>query len=272
MCTYLALSKDLEDGLLDLVCVLVEAHVLQHHDTAKQQRGRVSETLASDVRGGTVHGLEDGALVTDVSRGSETETTDQTGAHVRKNVSVKVGHDEHLIVVGQWVRYHLQTGVVEELGVELNARVLLAQLLGGLEEETVGHLHDGGLVDGADLLAANVLSVLEGEAEHALRGLPCDKLDGLDNTVDHDVLDSGVLALGVLTDQDSVDIVVGGLVAGDRLAGTDVGEEVKGSAKGQVQGDVALANRGLRGISIRLPPLHSQDTIAHTARGPLSAT
>lgn len=252
--------------------MLIETHVLQHHDTAEKQRSRVSETLAGDVRGGTVDGLEDGALVADVSGRGKTETTDETGAHVRENVSVKVGHDEHLIVVGQWVRYHLQTGVVEKLGVELNAGVLLAQLLGGLEEETVGHLHDGGLVDGADLLAANVLCVLEGEAEHALRRLPCDKLDGLHNTVDHDVLDSGVLALGVLTDQDSVDVVVGGLVAGDGLAGTDVREKVEGSTEGQVQGDVALANRGLRGISIRLPPLHFQDTIAHTARGPLSAT
>ena len=57
--TYLALSKSVKGGLLDTRSVLGETHVLQHHDTAEQESSRVGETLASNVGGGTVDGLED---------------------------------------------------------------------------------------------------------------------------------------------------------------------------------------------------------------------
>jgi hypothetical protein len=99
-------------------------------------------------------------------------------------------------------------------------------------------------VDNADLLAANRLGVLEGVAQDTLAGLAGDELDALDDAVNDNVLNARVLALGVLADQDRVDVVVGGLVAGNRAAGTQVGEEVEGAAEGEVEGDVALANGG----------------------------
>lgn len=241
----LALGQSVKDGLFNLVGVVVEAHVAQHHDGAEQQGGGVGEALAGNVGGGTVDGLEDGALVTDVAGGGQAETADETGAHVGQNVTVQVGHDEDLVVVGVGVGDHLQAGVVEQLGVELDVGEVLGNLLGGLEEETVGHLHDGGLVNDADLLAADGLGVLEGESQDTLAGLLGDELDALDNSVDDDVLDARVLALGVLSDQDGVNAVVGGLEAGDGSARSQVGEQVEGSSQGQVEGDVALANGGL---------------------------
>jgi hypothetical protein len=203
-----------------------------------------------------VDSLEDGAVVTDVTRGSKTETTDETSAHVGENVSIQVGHDEDLVVVGDRVGNHLQASVVQQLGVELNVGELLGDLAGSAEEETVGHLHDGGLVDSADLLPANVAGVLEGVSQNALRGLAGDELDALYDAIDDNVLNARVLSLGVLTDQDGVDVVVGSLVAGDGSAGTDVGEEVEGAAEGKVEGDVALANgrrkRALEGDQVLL--------------------
>lgn len=247
--TYLALGESLEDGGLDLVGLVVETHVLQHHDGGKEQGGGVGKTLAGDVGSGTVDGLEDGALVTNVAGRGQAETADQTGAHVGKNVTVKVGHDQDLVVVGGGVGDDLEAGVVEQLGVELDVGVLLGDLAAEVEEEAVGHLHDGGLVDDADLGLADVLGVLEGEAEHALAGLAGDELDRLDDAVDDDVLDAGVLALGVLTDEDGVDVVVGGLVSLDALAGTHVGEEVEGPSEGEVERDVTLADgRGERAL------------------------
>lgn len=239
---YLALSKDLEDGLLNVGGLLGETHVSQHHDGAEKKRGGVSELLASNVGRGSVDSLEDGAVVADVAGRSKTETADETSAHVGENVSVQVGHDEHLVVVGNRVGDHLQAGVVQQLSVELNVGELLGDLAGGAEEETVGHLHDGGLVHSADLLPANVAGVLEGVSQNALRGLAGDELDALDNAIDYNVLDTRVFSLGVLTDQDSVDVVVGGLVAGDGSAGADVGEEVEGTAESEVERDVALAD------------------------------
>ena len=241
----LALGEGGEGGLLDGVGLLGETHVTQHHDGAEQKGGGVRLLLASDIRGGAVDGLEDGDLVTHVAGGGEAEAADEAGAHVGEDVAVEVGHDEDLVVVGDGVGGHAQAGVVEELGVELDVGVLAGDLAGGVEEEAVRELHDGGLVDDADLLAADLLGVLEGEAEDALGGGAGDELDGLHDAVDDLVLDARVLALGVLADEDGVDIVVGGLVAGDGHAGAEVGEEVEGAAEGEVEGDVALADGGL---------------------------
>jgi hypothetical protein len=174
--------------------------VTEHHDGRKEEGSRVGESLALDIRGGTVDGLEDGALVTNVAGGGETKTTDETGAHVGENVTVEVRHDKDLVVVGKRVGDHLEAGVVEELSIELNVGEVLGNIVGDLEEETVGHLHDGGLVDDADLLAADGLGVLESETEDTLTSLAGDELDALDDTIDNNVLDTRVLALGVLTD------------------------------------------------------------------------
>lgn len=131
----------------------------------------------------------------------------------------------------------------------MDIREILGNVTSGGEEETVGHLHDGSLVDDADLGLANRLGILETEAEHTLRGGAGDKLDGLDNAINNLVLDTGVLSLGVLTDENGVDIVVWSLEAGDGTARTDVGEEVEGAAESQVEGDVALADGGLEKLS-----------------------
>jgi hypothetical protein len=104
---YLALGKHLEDGALDVVGVLVEVHVPQHHHGTEQQRSGVSQLLAGDIGRGTVDSLEDGALVTNVARWGETKTANQTSAHIRQNVSVQVGHDQDLVVVRDRVRDHL---------------------------------------------------------------------------------------------------------------------------------------------------------------------
>ena len=217
----------------------------QHHDRGEKKGGGVGKALAGDIRSGTVDGLEDGALVTNVAGGGKTKTTNQTGAHVGQNITVQVGHDKDLVVVRVGVGNHLKAGVVEELGVELDSREVLGDLASDVEEETVGHLHDGGLVNDANLGAANGLGVLKGEAKNALGGLAGDELDALNDTVDNDVLDAGVFTLGVLTDQHRVDAVVGGLEAGHGAAGTEVGEEVEGTAQGEVEGDVALADGSL---------------------------
>lgn len=267
----LALSQGVESSLLDTSSVFVETHVLQHHDGREQQGGRVGKTLASDVGSGTVDGLEDGALVTNVTGGSETKTTDQTGAHVGQNVTVQVGHDKDLVVVGSGVGDDLQARVVQQLGVELDIGEVLGDVAGSVEEQTVGHLHDGGLVYDANLLLVDRLRVLEGEAKDALGSLLGDKLDALHNTIHHDVLNTRVFTLSILTNQHGVDVVVGGLVTGDRTAGTDVGEQVEGTTQSEVQGDVALANGGLK-RSVLPNASAEEGGMKHTARGPLSAT
>lgn len=220
----------------------------EHHHGGEEEGGGVGKTLASNIGGGAVDGLEDGALITDVAGGGKTETTDETGAHVGENVTVKVGHDEDLVVVGSGVGGHLEAGVVEKLSIELDIGEVLGDLAGGVEEETIGHLHDGGLVDDANLLAVDGAGLLESVAEDTLGSLAGDELDGLDDAIDNDVLNARVLALSVLTDEDGVNTVVGGLEAGDGAARAEVGEKVEGPAEGQVKGNVALANGSLERV------------------------
>lgn len=239
---YLPLSQSIKDSLLDLISMVIKTHMLQHHHAAQQQRSRVRKGLASNIRRGAVNGLEDRALVADIARGSKTKATDKAGAHIGEDIAVEIWHDEDLIVVRGRVSDDLQTRVIEQLGVEFDIRKILADFTRDAEEQAVGHLHDGSLVDGADLPLANVLGVLKREAEDALRGGAGDEFDALDDAVDDDVLDAGVFAFGVLADEGDVDVVVGGLVAGDGLAGPHVGEEVEGAAEGEVQGDVAFAD------------------------------
>ena len=102
--------------------------------------------------------------------------------------------------------------------------------------------HDGRLVDGGDSVSAADLGVVERVSGDSLRGLVGDELDRLDDPVDELVLDTRVLALGVLTDEHRVDIVVSGLEPDDGRAGSDVGEQVERSSERQVERNVSLSD------------------------------
>jgi hypothetical protein len=56
----------------------------------------------------------------------------------------------------------------------------------------------------------------------------------LHNTVNHDVLNTGIFSLGVLSNKNCINTVIRSLVPGDRSAGPDIGEEVECSPKGKV--------------------------------------
>lgn len=86
------------------------------------------------------------------------------------------------------------------------------------------------------------LGVVESVSSDSLGSLVGNQLDGLNDTIDDLVLDTRVLSLGVLSDEDGVDVVVGGLEPDDGSARSDVGEEVEGSSKGEVEGNVSLSD------------------------------
>lgn len=142
---------------------------------------------------------------------------------------------------------YLQAGVIQKLSIELNMRELFRDFTGSAQKQTIGHLHDSSLVHGADLLPANRLCMLKRKSQDALGGLPGDQLDTLYNPLNDDVLDAGVLSLGILTNQDGVDVVVGGLVPSNGATWADIGKEVEGAAEGQVEGNMAFADGGLLG-------------------------
>jgi hypothetical protein len=84
----------------------------------------------------------------------------------------------------------------------------------------------------ANLEAVDVLGILECESEDALTCFSCDKLNALHDTVYYNMLNARVFSLGVLSDQDGIDVIVRGLVTGDRAAGPNVCEKVECPAEG----------------------------------------
>ena len=188
--TYLALGQHVENGLLYPVGMIVQPHMLQHHDTTQQQRRRVGELLALYVRRGPVHRFEDGALIANVAGWCESQPTDQAGAHVGQDIPVQIRHDENLVVVRDRIRHHLQASIVQQLGIELDVGEILGDPTRRVQEESIAHLHDGGFVHHPDFPLAYILRVLEGEAEDSLAGFLRDELDRLDDSVYDDVLDA----------------------------------------------------------------------------------
>lgn len=202
--------------------------------------------------------LTDGKAFADVGAGDETQATDEGSGAVREDVTVQVGSDDDVVVLG--LTEELVDHGVDNLLLNVDGGVLGVGegTLGGGAEQAVGLGQDVGLVgDGdegrlvdargagfADLLAAQGdVASHGGDAE---RGLLGDALDGLGNLALGGVAGGLLLdveVLGVLTDNDHVDGLGGGH---DGLDGAHVGVEVELLAEGDDGGRVALDGLGGR--------------------------
>lgn len=154
--------------------------------------------------------------------------------------------------------------------------------------------HDGCLVNGSDVGASVLLGVLKRVAGDALGSLVGDELDRLDDAIDdlshafqptvaprpslaltHLVLDTRVLSLSVLTNDDRVDAIVGRLVPDNGSARSDVSVKVESAAESQVERDVTFADWGSDGTVGRTSASRRRNPIdcyaLGVARGPLSA-
>ena len=239
----LALGDNGVDGLGDAVGVVIETKVPQQHGTTEKHSSGVGLVLALDVETDvSAAGLEDGDLATHVAAGDDTGATDEGGANVGQDATVQIRHDHDVELLGAGDGLH--GGVVDNHVVDLEGGVVLGGLVEGAAEQTVGELHDVGLVDAGDLAAAVGEGEGEGELGDALGLGAGDDLEGLDDAGDTLVLEAGVLTLGVLTDDAQVDVLVAGLVAGDVLDERDGGVDVELLAHGDVEALVAGAADG----------------------------
>lgn len=200
--------------------------------------------------------LTNGEALTNIGAGNETETANERGSTVGKNIAVQVGGNNDVVVFG--LAEQLVDHGVDDLLFDGDRGVLgIGQgLLGGGAEQAVGLRQHVGLVgDGneglavdagrglADLLAAqrNVTS----HGGNAERGLLGDALDGLGDLALGGVarrLLLDVQILGVLAHNDHVD-GLGGVQ--DRLDGAHVCVEIQALSQGDNGRRVALD--GVRG-------------------------
>ena len=223
--------------------MVIETEVAEEHGTAEEKSGRVGLVLALDIETDvTAAGLEDGDITAHVAAGNDTRATDEGSGDVGENTTVKVGHDHDVELLG--LADALHGGVIDDHVVALELGEVLGEAVEGAAEETIGELHDVGLVDAGNLLALVGKGELEGELGDALGLGAGDDLERLDDAIDGLVLEAGVLTLGVLTDDAEIDVLVAGLEAGDVLDEGDGGVDVELLAHGDVEALVAGAADG----------------------------
>lgn len=223
--------------------MVIKTKVAEQHGAGEDQSAGVGLVLALDVETDvTAAGLEDSDITAHVAAGDDTGTTDKSGSDVGEDTAVQVRHDHDIELLGAGDSLH--GGVVDNHVVDLQGRVVLGDLVEGAAEETVGQLHDVGLVDTGDLLAVVGESEAEGELGDALGLGAGDDLERLDDTLHGLVLEARVLTLSVLTDDAQVDVLVAGLVAGDVLDQGDRGVDVQLLTESDVEGLVARSLDG----------------------------
>lgn len=216
-------------------------------------------------------GLKHGDVAPHVAAGDDTGAANQGGADVGQNATVQVGHDHDVELLGLGDSLH--AGIIHNHVVNLDGGVVGSNGLDGPAEETVGQLHDVGLVDASDLLAVVGQGEGEGELGDALRLEAGDDLEGLDDARNALVLQAAVFTLGVLSDNDQIYVLVARVVTRDVLDQADGGVDVELLAHGDVKTLVAgSADGGVEdALQAKLVPLEGGDGLAEdlfgTARG-----
>lgn len=256
---------DVADGLLDGVGVVGESHVAEHHGGGEDEGSGVGNVLSSDIETDvTSSGLEDGNLLSKVGAGNDSGSSNETAGNVGDNVSVQVGGDEDVKLAG--VGDELHASVIDNHLVEVDLGVLLGDAAGGIEEETVGHLHDVGLVDGVDLLAAVGLGILESETSDLLRLFGGGNLQGLDDTGDGLVLQTRVLSFDLLANNNQIDTLVTGLDRGQAADGHNLDGLLKSTANQQVTRHGTVSVLGVEG-TLQKDTIASNTSVARRREG-----
>ena len=161
---------------------------------------------------------------------------------VAHDVAVEVRQHQHVVQLGLLDELHAH--VVDDAVLELDpAGVVRRDRPAALEEQPVGELHDVRLVHGRDLAPAVGDRVLEREAGDPLRGLAGDDLDALRGIAADDVLDARVEVLGVLADDDEVDVVEAADDALHRAGRAQVRVQAERLAERHVDAAEALPHR-----------------------------
>jgi hypothetical protein len=244
---FAAVAVDLVNRVADLHRSLIFTKVTQHEQGRSQHGSGIGDIFPGDVGRGAVDGFEDGALVAEIRAGDETEAADQSRAQIRKNVAVKILHQQDVVLIG--VHHQLHAGVVDNVFAVGDLGILLRNVARAAQKQSIGQLHDVGFVDGMNFLALIFACILESKTRDACRGLLGDDLQALDHSGNDFVLDAGVESFGVFAHDDQVDARVAGWNMRQVADGAEVGEEFEALAEFDVDaGKAATDGRGHRAL------------------------
>lgn len=241
----LAVSDHAVHASGNLVCVVVETEVTEHHRGTEDHGRWVGLVRAHNVHSGvTAAGLVEGVLAADVGTRNDAWATDQRGANVGHNVTVQVGRHHDVKLVRAADQLHRRIVDDHVIGLDAGALVLLGDATERVEEQTITELHNVGLVDAGDLLAV----VLEGEVERetgdALGLVARHDLERLDNAGRGAVLEATVLTLSVFTDDRKVNVRVARLQTLERATEHHRGKNIKLLTHRDIPAVVRASTRG----------------------------
>ena len=231
-CQVLSFREDFIHCFSDAGCSLVFTKILKHHACRPKECGRVCKVLSGDIRSTSVNGFEHCVVGTDVAGRNEAEAADQAAAEIGKDITVEVLHYHHIKLVR--VHDELHAGVVDDLVVCLDLRVILCDFTEDSEEHSVRHLKDVRLVNAGNFLSAILLCVLEGVADDALRCFLCDDFDRVNRVLIDLFFFSHIQAFGVLTEDHDIHVLKRSFYRIIGLYRTDIRIEVILAAQGNV--------------------------------------
>ncbi len=177
--------------------------MLEHQHRRAEQRQRVREISADPIRGGVVHGLENGDRRPVARRARRRDAAGETGAEIGDQVAVKALHHQHVEPIR--VEHELHAGRIDDQLLQRDAGMASRDLAHALQEKTVRHLQDVRFMDRRDLLPARARSERERELGDARApGLGHD-LDALDDSRNDAMLEPGVFAFHRLANDHEIE-------------------------------------------------------------------
>ncbi len=261
------LERD-QDRVLDVGGRVELTEVAQHHHGGQDDGGRIDHVLARILRRGSMDGLEDRDLVSDVGARGESESSDERGGFVGEDVAVHVGRDDHVELLR--ALDELVGAVVDDDVIGLHPRVLGRDLLEGLLQHALGELHDVGLRGAVNGGASLGDRELEREADDLLASLAGDQLQRLGDAGGLHMLDPRVEVLHVLPDDHEIDAAaaVRRANAGELPRGPHVRVGLEELAQGDVGALLAEPHGGLeRSLEDDARPGDGFDRLRRHARG-----
>ena len=231
-CQVLSFCKDLIHCFSDAGCCLIFTKILKHHACGPQERRRICKVLSGNIRSTSVNGFEHCIVGTNVAGRYKTKAADQTAAKVGENVAVEVLHYHHIKLVR--VHDELHAGVVDDLVISLDFRVILCNFTEDREEHAVRHLEDVCLVNAGNFLSAVLLRVLEGVADDALRCFLGNDLDRVNRVLIDLFFFSDIQTFGVLTEDHDIHVLKRSFYRIIGLYRADIRVEIILASKGNV--------------------------------------
>src|SRR4029077_5823112 len=96
----IALLERIAHGRTYARCLAAVADMIEHLCRTEDQRTRIGDALAGDVRRRAVYGFEDRGLGADVRSRRKAEAADETGAEIRDDVAEEIRRDDHVELLG----------------------------------------------------------------------------------------------------------------------------------------------------------------------------